>query len=319
MDVRDVTVLRATTTEGPVALGVRHPALVLPAHLLRELTEEELGSVLCHELAHVRRQDFLFNVIYELILLPISFHPAAWFVKARVDRSRELVCDELAADQCSTRVAYARSLLSAATSMAGAVPSKRQGYAMAFFDKNTLEERIVSVLQGSYRRPATAGRMRLSAPSMVLVAVSLPLLPLSVRVVRASGADARLEGFAGRWESQFDGKVFLTLTLVDRGSAFSATVSQTRIHVDARGNLLHAEQQSSSDPASGLRVASDALLLVTTAKGRIGSMTGPFVTVPVEYEMRVTGKDQAELQIRGAPSELPPAKAWTLKRVAAKP
>jgi beta-lactamase regulating signal transducer with metallopeptidase domain len=61
--------------QSPVVLGVRRQVLVLPERFVSRSTAAELTSALCHELAHVRRHDFLLNLIYQAFWLPISFIP----------------------------------------------------------------------------------------------------------------------------------------------------------------------------------------------------------------------------------------------------
>ena len=119
----------ATWPSAPATLGFRNPVLVLPEWLLSQASENELTSTFCHELAHIRRRDFLFNLVYEVFLLPISFHPAAVLIKARIDQTRELACDEIAAESMSTRTQYARSLLRVAQSMAANQGPAMTGYA----------------------------------------------------------------------------------------------------------------------------------------------------------------------------------------------
>ena len=118
LGMKPVPILMSLEGKGPATLGIRDPVLVLPEWFLSQASQDELSSTLCHELAHVRRQDFLLNLVYELLLLPISFHPAAALIKIRIDQTRELACDEIAAERLSTSTQYARSLLSIARSMA---------------------------------------------------------------------------------------------------------------------------------------------------------------------------------------------------------
>jgi beta-lactamase regulating signal transducer with metallopeptidase domain len=94
---------------GPVTIGMRRPLLLVPAGFAESASEQEMISAVCHELAHIRRHDFLLNVIFELMWLPISFHPAAALIKSRIDGTRELACDEIAARVLSPAL-YARSL-----------------------------------------------------------------------------------------------------------------------------------------------------------------------------------------------------------------
>jgi hypothetical protein len=144
--------------KGPATLGIREPVLVLPEWFLSQASEDELSSTLCHELAHIRRHDFLLNLVYELFVLPISFHPAAVLIKARIDQTRELACDEIAAESPLTRNQYARSLLSIAQSMAANQRPATVGYALGLFDTNTLEDRIMNVLAKTNRIRKTWAR-----------------------------------------------------------------------------------------------------------------------------------------------------------------
>jgi beta-lactamase regulating signal transducer with metallopeptidase domain len=123
----------------------------VPEWFLSQASQDELSSTLSHELAHIRRHDFLWNLLYELMILPISFHPAAALIKARIDQTRELACDEIAAESMPTRTRYARSLLSIAQSIAANQRPATVGYAMGLFDANTLEDRIMNVLTKANR------------------------------------------------------------------------------------------------------------------------------------------------------------------------
>ena len=61
----------------PVTAGIFHPAIILPEQLLSEQDADVLCSALGHELVHVARRDYLLNLLYELLYLPLAFHPAA--------------------------------------------------------------------------------------------------------------------------------------------------------------------------------------------------------------------------------------------------
>jgi len=107
LGVKPVPILLSQDGQGPATLGIRNPVLVLPEWFFSQASEDEISCTLSHELAHIRRHDFLLNLGYEIFLLPISFHPAAALIKARIDQTRELACDEMAAERLSTRTQYA--------------------------------------------------------------------------------------------------------------------------------------------------------------------------------------------------------------------
>ena len=76
-----VKVFRSETLPVPVTVGLFHPVIILPEQLLREGNIELLTTAIGHEFIHVARRDYLLNFIYELVFVPISFHPAAAFIK----------------------------------------------------------------------------------------------------------------------------------------------------------------------------------------------------------------------------------------------
>ena len=115
LGVSRVRVVGSTTAAGPFTLGRR---VVLPAALFDPAAASLLTAALGHELAHVRRRDFGVNLLLEMLLVPLAFHPAAWFLKRRADDLAELACDEAVIRAALVeRREYARSLLTLAESM----------------------------------------------------------------------------------------------------------------------------------------------------------------------------------------------------------
>jgi len=83
--------------EGPLVHGWWHPIVLLPASLLSGLDPMLLEALLAHELAHVRRQDYLANLLQSLCETLLFYHPAVWWISAKIRATREEVCDDLAA------------------------------------------------------------------------------------------------------------------------------------------------------------------------------------------------------------------------------
>ncbi len=164
---RKVRVFRSETLPVPVTIGLFPPAIILPEPLLCEGNVELLTSAIAHEFIHVARQDYLLNFIYELLFVPISFHPAAALLRRRVKQTRELCCDELVAERILNAEVYARSLVRLASS----APTLRRlsvTTTVGIADADILEVRIMSLL----RKPELNTRWK----KLLLVAVSLLLL-----------------------------------------------------------------------------------------------------------------------------------------------
>jgi beta-lactamase regulating signal transducer with metallopeptidase domain len=162
-----VRVFRSETLPVPVTTGLFNPVIILPQSLLHEGNVELLTSAIGHEFIHVARRDYLLNLIYELLFVPVSFHPAAALLRRRVRETRELCCDELVAERILNAEVYARSLVRLASS---APPLRRLSVTttVGIADADILEARIMSLL----KKPNLHTRWKKS----LLIAVSLLLL-----------------------------------------------------------------------------------------------------------------------------------------------
>ena len=146
--VKRVRVVCSASVPLPITAGVFNPLIILPEQLLSEADEEVLFSAIGHELVHVARRDYLLNLIYELIYLPVSFHPAAAVLRRRIKQTRELCCDELVAKKLLAPEVYARSLVR----LVGSVPLARRlspDTTIGITDADILEVRIMSLLRTS--------------------------------------------------------------------------------------------------------------------------------------------------------------------------
>jgi beta-lactamase regulating signal transducer with metallopeptidase domain len=95
----------------PFTAGVLRPWILLPITALTNLSPEQLEVVLTHELAHIRRADYLWNLLQTLIETLFFFHPAVWWISRRVREERELCCDDAALRSCADPAVYASALL----------------------------------------------------------------------------------------------------------------------------------------------------------------------------------------------------------------
>ncbi len=97
--------------QGPLAIGIARSLILLPAAALMALSPEQLEAVLAHELGHVRRADYLWNLIQTMVETLLFFHPAVWWLGGRVREQRELCCDDVAVQSCADPLVYATALL----------------------------------------------------------------------------------------------------------------------------------------------------------------------------------------------------------------
>jgi beta-lactamase regulating signal transducer with metallopeptidase domain len=108
---RFVDLRLSTRITNPLTAGVLRPWILLPITALTSLSPEQLEVVLAHELAHIRRADYAWNLLQTIVETLFFFHPAVWWISRRVREERELCCDDVAVRSCSDPTVYALALL----------------------------------------------------------------------------------------------------------------------------------------------------------------------------------------------------------------
>jgi beta-lactamase regulating signal transducer with metallopeptidase domain len=94
----------------PAVIGWFRPIVFLPATALTGLSEDQLRTVIAHELAHIGRFDPFVNVFQVCVETLLFYHPAIWWLNKRIRAEREHCCDETAVQLCGNAVEYARAL-----------------------------------------------------------------------------------------------------------------------------------------------------------------------------------------------------------------
>ena len=107
---RSVALLEAIYVEVPMVIGWLRPAILVPVAALSSLTAPELEAILAHELAHIRRHDYVVNVLQCFVEAVVFYHPATWWITRVIRREREHCCDDVAVAISRDRVTYARAL-----------------------------------------------------------------------------------------------------------------------------------------------------------------------------------------------------------------
>lgn len=126
---RAVRVLQSTIIDSPMVIGAIKPVILLPASLLTGLSPAQLDSLLAHELAHVRRHDYLVNLLQGVVETLLFYHPAVWWVSRRIRIEREHCCDDAVVALVGDRAAYVAALAAVAESAAAARPWSTLGAA----------------------------------------------------------------------------------------------------------------------------------------------------------------------------------------------
>ena len=106
-----VELMESAAARTPQVFGWLRPVIVVPAAMLARLSTAEFEAVLAHELAHIRRRDYLVNLVQTVVEAVLFYHPAVWWVSRRIREERELCCDDWAVRVCGDSIAYSKALM----------------------------------------------------------------------------------------------------------------------------------------------------------------------------------------------------------------
>jgi uncharacterized protein (TIGR03435 family) len=107
---RPVRLYQSAVAQAPTVIGWLRPCILLPVSAVIGLDEAQLRAVLAHELAHIRRYDYLVNLLQNAVETLLFYHPAVWWVSGKIREEREHCCDDLAVAVCGDVMVYAGAL-----------------------------------------------------------------------------------------------------------------------------------------------------------------------------------------------------------------
>ena len=127
----------------PMVVGHLKPVILIPIGLINSLTANEVEAILIHELAHIRRRDYLVNLLQSLLEIVFFFNPAVLWISQLIKTERENCCDDLTIALSRNKESYIRALISCEEYLAAGAP-----YVMAFpGSKNTLLCRVNRIIR----------------------------------------------------------------------------------------------------------------------------------------------------------------------------
>lgn len=98
----------------PMVIGALRPVVLIPVGLLTGFSVSQVEAILAHELAHIRRNDYLVNLLQSVTEVFFFFHPALWWISERIRIERENCCDDIAIEVCGDKMSLAHALVKVA-------------------------------------------------------------------------------------------------------------------------------------------------------------------------------------------------------------
>jgi GWxTD domain-containing protein len=107
---RPATLLESCLAEVPVVVGYVRPVILMPVGLMTGLPAGQIEAILLHELAHIRRHDYLVNLMQIVVESLVFYHPAVWWISGVIRAERENCCDDVVVATQGDAFAYAAAL-----------------------------------------------------------------------------------------------------------------------------------------------------------------------------------------------------------------
>jgi len=105
-----VKLLQSTKVDVPLVFGYFKPVVLIPIGMISGFSTDQVEAILLHELAHIKRHDFLFNTIQSIIEVIFYYHPVIWWLSAQIRKEREHCCDDQILSIGVDKIVYARAL-----------------------------------------------------------------------------------------------------------------------------------------------------------------------------------------------------------------
>jgi beta-lactamase regulating signal transducer with metallopeptidase domain len=164
---RNVRLFESVRVQVPLTLGYLKPVILLPLGFVNQLSMAEVEAVLAHELAHIARRDWVFNLLQAFIESLFYYHPAVWWMSQIICRERENACDDAALSATGNPIAFARALVQV-QEMATPLPALALG--LSGKRRRPLLERVRRILNQSPPQQKHQAMEKITA-TVILVAL----------------------------------------------------------------------------------------------------------------------------------------------------
>ncbi|MGE5800852.1 MAG: M56 family metallopeptidase [Gemmatimonadota bacterium] len=285
---RPVRVLQAQAPAMPMTWGIRRPVILLPAEA-DAWPGERRRDVLLHELAHVKRHDFLVQLIARVACAVYWFHPLVWLAATRLREERERACDDHVLRAGATPSAYATHLLEIARGLRAAPATSLASVAMA--RPAQLATRLIDVLDARRCRDMLSPRSALPA-WIGAIAVVVPLAALAPRVAEPAAARSSIDTIPPLPGPRLKGPARRPSALVARAAPARPLVRDTLQGCDGSSKHTSSSTTQENDDlmiftnlgGCSIRFAASGKFTFTPDFTDIASVSaGGYVTIDVDY------------------------------------
>jgi len=108
-----VQIAESFVVKTPIVMGHFKPLILIPLGMLSGIDPQQLEAIIAHELAHIKRNDFLVNIFQNIVEIIFFYNPFVWWISSQIKIEREKACDDLALSMITDRNLYAEALFAA--------------------------------------------------------------------------------------------------------------------------------------------------------------------------------------------------------------
>ena len=206
----------------PVTLGFIKPILLFPFKAFTGLSTQEIEAIIAHELAHIKRHDYIFNIFQSLIEILFFYHPAVWIISAKIRNERENSCDNIAIALTGDKITFAKALLAMSTRQ-----FQQQNLSMAFAKSN---QNIIQRIKRLQNRSTMKTNLTEGLIAVLIIAIGLTLASFTMPNVNAMGVVSTSQNMDPTTNTITTTD---TITIKTDGTAIDSVLKQITLKVDA--------------------------------------------------------------------------------------
>lgn len=163
-----VSVFESINVKVPLAVGYIKPVILLPIGMISGLPYTQVEALIAHEFAHIKRYDFVINLIQTLVETIFFYHPAVWWISNQIREERENCCDDITVSVCGDSFAYSKALYNLLQ-----IQHNNPGLALAASGKDNQLLRRIKRMNGEKSKFSYGGRFAAFMLVFAIVAAAL--------------------------------------------------------------------------------------------------------------------------------------------------
>ncbi len=187
-----VEIFESALVKTPMTVGSLKPIILFPLGAVAGLSSEQMEAILAHELAHILRKDYFFNIVQSIVEILFYFHPAVWWLSNTIRNERENCCDDIAVSISGNSLSYAKALVNLQE-----LHAHSPILAMGFSGKNS-KNQLLNRVKRLLNQPQTKSNIMEKLVATCFLLLVLALTSFSENRKEESGISNQVSGTDGQ-------------------------------------------------------------------------------------------------------------------------